>query len=575
MSQVNIAVSTQTGAAEGNLTKLEARIDELTAAMKDTGVASVKAARDAEGSFNQLEKELKQNETALKKLAIGSKEFDQQKVKVDNLRKSLAGAKGELKGVADQQGAIAQAGSSALGDIKNMAMQFMTVQAVVQAISDELEHVSQLKLEAAGTKRTLEQSVADMALNLPNEDVATAREMVVQNAPDLGTTQEGLADLMATAMSGGAKNLNEAMEVSAATLNATAGDSGKAKALLEGSLDITALSGSNNFKGAIGQMVQLQAQSPGSDMRVFATNVASGLAAATADGSNMSGMSTERAFEMTAVISNLLRDRTGANSATALRQFSSKMDAFNPEKSKTMLDGSVVTLSDEQIAKFRGAKSFDERLSVVQGDKALQQQFLGGIEESIGKTAIREIVSKSERATGFEQSASAGITGIDEATKDFAGKVAAINAETTLLTADRKHAAVIQKAEVTGGRAEAGQVEKMVQDTIDKMNLSGLDSETQGTVRNRLRIGAMQGENPIDTGITALEEAKQQRKIFGFIPGGGSVSEEDKRTADETIQILRDMKAAIERQNAAPVPVKVTAPATRPAERPLPERTQP
>ncbi len=102
--------------------------------------------------------------------------------------------------------------------------------------------------------------------------------MVVQNAPDLGTTQEGLADLMATAMSGGAKNLAEAMDVSAATLKSTAGDAGKAKALLEGSLDITALSGSNNFQGAIGQMIQLQAQSPGSDMRVFATNVASGLA---------------------------------------------------------------------------------------------------------------------------------------------------------------------------------------------------------------------------------------------------------------------------------------------------------
>ncbi len=100
MSQVNIAVSTQTGAAEGNLTKLESKIEALEAAMKDTGIASVKAARDAEGSFNQLEKELKQNEAALRKLTIGSKEFDAQKVKVDNLRKSLAGAKGELQGVA-------------------------------------------------------------------------------------------------------------------------------------------------------------------------------------------------------------------------------------------------------------------------------------------------------------------------------------------------------------------------------------------------------------------------------------------------------------------------------------------
>ncbi len=67
----------------------------------------------------------------------------------------------------------------------------------------------------------------------------------------------------------------------------------------------------------------------------------------------------------------------------------------------------------------------------------------------------------------------------------------AINAETTLLSADRKHAAVIQKAEVTGGRAEAGQVQEIVQKTIDKMNLSGADYDTQSAVLNRMRIGEM------------------------------------------------------------------------------------
>lgn len=277
MSQINIAVSTQTGAAEGNLTKLESKIEALEAAMKDTGVASVKAARDVEGSFSALEKELKQNETALRKMAIGSKEFDLQKTKVDALRKSLMGAKEAVKDVGSEQSALSTVGKTALSDIQGMVVGLASVSTIVSAISEELAHVKTLKLEAAATSRTLEQSVADMALNLPNEDVATAREMVVQNAPDLGATQEGLADLMATAMSGGAKSLDEALQVSAATLNATAGDSGKAKALLEGALDITALSGSNNFQGAIGQMVQLQAQSPGSDMRVFATNVASGL----------------------------------------------------------------------------------------------------------------------------------------------------------------------------------------------------------------------------------------------------------------------------------------------------------
>ncbi len=58
---------------------------------------------------------------------------------------------------------------------------------------------------------------------------------------------------------------------------------------------------------------------------------------------------------MTAVISNLLRDRTEPTQRRHFDSFASKMDAFNPEQSKTLTDGSVVTLSDEQIAKFKDA----------------------------------------------------------------------------------------------------------------------------------------------------------------------------------------------------------------------------
>jgi hypothetical protein len=575
MSQVNIAVSTQTGAAEGNLTKLEAKIEALEAAMKDTGIASVKAARDAEGSFNQLEKELKQNEAALRKLALGSKEFDLQKVKVDGLRKSLAGAKGELKGVADQQGAIGKAGSDALGDIKSMAMQFLTVQTVVQAISFELEHISKMRIEAAATQRTFEQALADIGQNVGAENIAPAKQMILDNAPQLGVTQEGLANIMGVAISAGAKDLQEAMSVSAAALKLTVGDAQKAQTLVGASLDVASLGGSQNFEGAIGQLLQVQSQVRSTNLSEFAANIGSGLAAATAGGANVQGMSTERAFEVSSVISQVIKDQTGANTATALRQLVSKMDVFVPEAEKTLKDGSTATVSQAEIEALKGAKTFDDRMAVIQNSEGLQGQFLDSIEESIGKVAIREIVTQSDRAVAMEEKAKTNITGIDEAQGAYANLTDEIGNQTALLTADRRHAAVIQKAEVTGGRAEAGQVQEMVQKTIDKMNLSGADYDTQSAVLNRMRLGEITGESPIDAGIAALEDSKQQRKIFGFLPGGGQVSDADKQTADETIQLLRDMKAAIERQNAAPVPVKVTAPATRPAERPLPERTQP
>lgn len=550
MSQVNIVVSTETGAAEGNLTRLESKIDKIEAAMKDTGTASVKAARDAEGSFNQLEKELKQNEAALKKMAIGSKEFDQQKMKVDGLRKSLAGAKGELKGVADQSSAIGKAGGDALGDIKSMALQFLTVQAVVQAISSELDHVSKLKLEAAQTQRTFEQAIADVGQNIGAENVAPAKQMIIEQAPKLGVTQEGLANLIGVAISAGAKDLEEAMALSAAALKLTVGDAAKAQALVGGTLDVASLGGSTNFEGALGQILQTQSQVRSTNLAEFAANIGPGLAAATAKGQHMEGMTTERSLEIASVISQVIKDQTGANTATTLRQFVTRLDSFAPEREKKLDDGGTAKVAQKDIDSFKQATTFDERIQMMRSNEALMLQFLETQRESIGKTAVREIISGSDRAVAFEDKAKKNIGSIDDAQSFFKNLVDETGKQTAHLSADRKHAAVIQKAETTGDRATEGQVQKLVQETIDKMNLSGIDKETQGTIRNRLRIGAAQGENPIDTGITALEEAKGQRKLFGVIPAGGDVSEADKQTADETIGILREMKANLVSLNA-------------------------
>lgn len=573
MSQISIAVATNTASAEGNLTKLESKIERLEAAMKDTGTASVKAARDAEGSFNQLEKELKQNESALRKLAIGTKEFDAQKAKVDGLRKSLAGAKSELKGVGDQQSAIGKAGSDALGDIKSMAMQFLTVQAVVQAISFELEHISKLRLEAAATTRTFEQSLADIGQNVGAENIVPAKQMILENAPKLGVTQEGLAQLMGTAISAGAKDLQDALALSAAALKITVGDASKAEALVGGTLDVASLGGSKNYEGALGQLLQTQSQVRSTNLAEFAKNIGPGLAAATAQGQHVQGLTTERSLELSSTISQILKDQTGSNTATTMRMFVTRLDSFVPELEKALDDGGTAKVSQEQIDAFQKLDTFDARIEAMRTNQDLMLQFLETQRESIGKTAIREIISGTDRAIAFEDKAKANITSIDDAQGFYKNLDTEIGNETALLTADRKHAATIQKAEVTGGRATAGQVQKMVQETIDKMNLSGSDYDTQSAVLNRMRFGELSGESTIDAGIAALEDSKKQRKIFGFIPGGGQVSEADRGLADETIQLLKDMKAAIERQNAAPVPVKVVAPAARPAERPLPERT--
>jgi hypothetical protein len=89
--------SLRIGSAE--FTKQKAKVDELRGALRNAKkeVETIEPEVLAlAGSFNRLEKEVKDNEEQLKKLRIGSVEFEKQKQKVDALRASLDRANDEL-----------------------------------------------------------------------------------------------------------------------------------------------------------------------------------------------------------------------------------------------------------------------------------------------------------------------------------------------------------------------------------------------------------------------------------------------------------------------------------------------
>ena len=497
---------------------LKKRHDEMSAALKKLGTEAPKVAIDAAGSFNRLEKELLENEQALKKLVIGSKAFGEQKAKVEELRKTLQGAKSQLATTAESTGGLLSTG---LGKMAALAASMLSFQAIVSAVVAELEKTKQLKLDAAATTRTFEQALADVGQNIGGGAIPQAKKMILENAPKLGTTNEGLADLLGVAISAGAKDLTEAMSLVAATLKLTVGDAQKARALVGGTLDVASLGGSQNFEGALGQLLQTQSQVRSTNLAEFSSNIGPGLAAATADLSQQKGVSTERALEISSVISQIIKDQTGSNTATTMRMLFTRMGSFVPELEKKLDDGGLAKVTSEQITAFQTLKTFDDRLRMMQDVPAIGQQFLETQRESIGKTAIAEIIGKSARAVLFEEKAKQNISSIDAAQGFFGDLNKSLVGETAQLTAERKAQANIAASEVIGTRDLQGTVIKIVEDAVAKVNLSGLDVETAGTIRNRLRLGDATGANPIDTGITALREAQHRRKAFGFIPAGG------------------------------------------------------
>ena len=369
--------------------------------------------------------------------------------------------------------------------------------------------------------------------------------MILEQAPKFGVTQEGLADILGVAISAGAKDLEEAMSLASASLKLTVGDAAKARALVGGTLDVASLGGSKNFEGALGQLLQTQAQVRSTNLSEFSSNIGPGLAAATADLSQQKGVSTERAFEMASVISQIIKDQTGSNTATTMRMMFTRMGSFVPEKSVKLDDGGTAKVSAQQIAAFKALDTFDERLKMMSDVPAIGAQFLETQRESIGKTAISEIVNRSARAVAFEDKAKQNITGIDQAQGFFTGLEKVLVGETAQLSAERKSQSNIAVAQVSGRRDLEGTVLKMVEDTIATVDLSGLDYDTAGKLRNQMRLDDAMGVNPVESGIKVLEEAKGRRAAFGIIPAGGSVSQEDKDLINRQIDALRAVEAAL------------------------------
>lgn len=556
-------ITTVAGALQA-VEKLNKRLDQQEQKLQRVGEVSKKAAEGAAGSFNKLEEELKQNEAALKRMEIGSKAFAEQKKKVDDLRKSLAGAKGQLSTVAD---GVSGKLSSAVGQVTGLVTGMVSFQAVVTAIVEEFKKAEAMRLSAAATARTFEQALADVGQNIGADAVPQAKQMIIEQAPKLATTQEGLADLLGIAISAGAKDLEEAMALSAAALKLTVGDAAKAKALVGGTLDVASLGGSKNFEGALGQLLQTQSQVRSTNLAEFAANIGPGLAAATADGKNQKGVSTERALEMASVISQIIKDPTGSNTATTMRYLFTRMNAFMPEREKKLDDGGLAKVSKEQIAAFDALKTFDERLQMMQAVPAIGAQFLETQRESIGKTAISEIINKSGRAVQFEDKAKANIAAIDDAQGFFAGLVDKVNQETGILTAERQSLAAVQKTEVTGTRSLEGQVTEIVRRGFEKVNLPGLDMVYSKAANVSLQDSLRRGEGPIAAGRQLLEGVRSRF----------DTSEEDKAYLRDQIAVLDRLATTMQNlndnmQNQKP---KVIVPAGRPKEAPLPAATAP
>ncbi|MFO0979688.1 MAG: hypothetical protein U0996_25035 [Planctomycetaceae bacterium] len=272
-------------------------------------------------------------------------------------------------------------------------------------------------------------------------------------------------------------------------------------------------------------------------------NIGPGIAAATAQGMHQNGVSTERALEISAVIGQIIKDPTGANTATTMRQLFTRMDSFAPELSKKLDDGGTANVDQATIDKFMATRDFDARLQMMRENQGLALQFLETQRESIGKTAVREILIQSDRAKEFEDKAKKRITDPAGALGEFDKLAGAVDAVTGVVRADRRSAANIAERQVTGVAAEAGQAKKIFDETIAQVNLPGPDFIAERVERGLAMTRASGSKRPAEAYARSLEDMLNPE--LRATPIVGEDAEFIRRQAAE----LRKMQADMDHMN--------------------------
>lgn len=521
--------------------KIDSKIERQEKLMQKLTDTSKKGADAAAGSFNKLEHELKQNEAALKELQIGTKAFADQKKKVDDLRGAFNGAKNAM---ATNQSALSSLGNSAIAKLAGMAAGMSAFKMLLEATIAEFEKASEVRLKASATMQSIEGAISEMAINIGHENVGEARAMIEENSPKMGVSQEGLANLLAAGISGGAEDLNESLKLAGDALKLTGGDAQKAMPIMSGTLTMAATTGNRDFQSVLGQMSQFQKAARGEDLATSIANMSTAMAAANTKGERIDALGSERTLEMSAVISQLLQDKDMSVTGTTMRQMFSKMDSFIPKTEATLDDGTKSNLAAKDVEDFNKLGTMDERMGAMRANPELAKQFLSTIEENQGKSAVRQLVTGDANALKWEQSVEKTVTTEADAKNAFLGLTEVIAENSRNLQAANQSKAADQ---VTDPKlALEGSILETFNRAVDGMeNASGLDSMTRSDAKNHVMARIASGQSVGEAATNTLDELKQRETVFGFIPAGGSVSKEDQAKLDAQIAIIKELQASI------------------------------
>lgn len=533
---------------------LNKRMDDSEKKAAKLNKTSEQGAKAAIGSYSKLEKELRDNEAALKRMTQGTAEFTAQKNKVDALKNSVASAKSALSTNVAKQSGASQLVSNFVGQIAAVGTTVLGVSSIVSGLKSELAHFRQLneneRLASVGFEQAVNEQLPNVITLGSEKEFADAS---LKLSEDAGIQPGAAASLIGAAGSAGAPSLDEASKLIKDVNEQTRGNLALTSALASGVLQLTKAGAVTSNKEGLGLISQVQANALVKDPEELARNFAPALQAAESPLQRLNAPGSEFVSEILSIFTKFGGDNSGAESATIEKNFLLALDRFVPKadidkktgevKPQVLKTGEKITLDPKIVEQFRAIKDPREATEFISSNENLRKSF----EDTLGRRGLFEItrlVRREGADAGVIKSAEAGITDRAGRIKTAEALSTAAERATPISTIDQQAEARAAVSDIRGGRDLAGQASKIFEKAITGVNLPGIDGLAQFGARTAVD---MEGANQVESYQQSLMEVLQNLQPV-YVGDDTPANRSDIQKIEGALKSLADLRQLEQRR---------------------------
>ena len=492
--EVNL-VSNSDGAVN-DIAKLERRLDQLAKSFTQQNKEAQRGAKLAKGSYAALEKELKDNVKALKQMEIGSKTFDAQKRKVDNLARSMHKAKTAIDSSKQGMSAFGRITDVVGGRVAGLVAGIGLVSGAVRTLGQALENLEQgneaKRLATIGFEQGLSAGKGNFT-DAGDRDRLKGESLRIAGA--VGANPGGVAVALGDLKSQGAAGLAEAAEFLEVAASLNPGDLAGAKALAGAALVEKRGTGAHNAEEVIAGMVSAQIASQTTNTLAFGNAFSANTVAFAQSG----GFSAEEAREEAAIFS-ILEPKSADVAATSQKAFARGIRKYDPSVDRD------AGIDQAAVDAFNNAATIKDKIAVLEQNDNLRTQFITDLPDEGRDAIVRRLNPTTADAATMAQVRRDVVSG-PAAIAQFRSRQADVESDAPFLLQQARSDAQAAINEITANSAAA--FDDAAKKSAQRVRAKAFDDNLLGGMASYLHASTFGIDDP-GTKLEAMRRGESQ-----------------------------------------------------------------